>query len=94
VFEALPCGSNVRLYCTVDWSGKDLLFLQIYLGQTVAEKYGPSGKTCLGGAVFPTDYLTDVAMGRNASEVKAQRRYVSYSSSSSSKQPFLSHSLP
>ncbi|XP_023723547.1 uncharacterized protein LOC111873237 isoform X4 [Cryptotermes secundus] len=46
----------------------------IYLGQTVAEKYGPSGKTCLGGAVFPTDYLTDVAVGRNASEVKAQKR--------------------
>jgi hypothetical protein len=56
-----------------------LLFLQIYLGQTVAEKYGPSGKTCLGGAVFPADYLTDVAVGRNTSLVKAQKRYVFYS---------------
>lgn len=67
------------------WSRKYLLFFQIYLGQTVAEKYGPSGKTCLGGAVFPTDYLTDVAMGRNASPVKAQKRYVSYASSSLTK---------
>jgi hypothetical protein len=56
-----------------------LLFLQIHLGRTVAEKYGPSGKTCLGGAVFPTDYLTDVAVGRSESPVKAQKRYVFYS---------------
>ena len=53
-----------------------VLFLQIYLGHTIAEKYGSSGKTCLGGAAFRTDYLTDVAIGSDKSPVKAQKRWV------------------
>jgi hypothetical protein len=53
-----------------------MLFLQINLGQTVAEKFGSSGKTCLGGAAFPTDYLTDVAMGRSTQLVEVQKRCV------------------
>jgi len=53
-----------------------VLFLQIYLGHTIAEKFGSSGKTCLGGAAFRTDYLTDVATGSDKSPVKAQKRCV------------------
>jgi hypothetical protein len=53
-----------------------VFFLQIYLGHTIAEKYGSSGKTCLGGAAFHTDYLTDVATGSDKSPVKAQKRCV------------------
>ena len=53
-----------------------VLFLQIYLGHTIAEKYGSSGKTCLGGAAFRADYLTDVATGSDKSPVKAQKRCV------------------
>jgi hypothetical protein len=51
-----------------------ILFLQIHLGQTVAEKFGSSGKTCLGGAAFPTDYLTDVAMENSTQPFKVQKR--------------------
>jgi hypothetical protein len=51
-------------------------FLQIYLGHIIAEKYGSSGKTCLGSAAFRTDYLTDVATGSDKSSVKAQKRCV------------------
>jgi hypothetical protein len=53
-----------------------VLFLQIYLGHTIAEKFGSSGKTCLGGVAFRTDYLTDVATGSDKSPVTAQKRYV------------------
>lgn len=53
-----------------------VLFLQIYLGHTIAEKYGSSGKICLGGAAFHTDYLTDMATGSDKSPVKAQKRCV------------------
>lgn len=53
-----------------------VLFLQIYLGHTIAEKFGSSGKVCLGGAAFRNDYLTDVATRSDKSPVKAQKRCV------------------
>jgi hypothetical protein len=53
-----------------------MLFLQINLGRTIAEKFGSTGKTCLGGAAFRNDYLTDVATGSDKSPVKAQKRCV------------------
>jgi hypothetical protein len=53
-----------------------VLFLQIHLGHTIAEKSGSSGKTCLGGVAFRADYLTDVATGSDKTSVKVQKRCV------------------
>jgi hypothetical protein len=55
-----------------------MLFVQINLGRTIAEKFGSSGKMCLGSAAFRNDYLTDVATGSDKSPVKAQKRCVYY----------------
>jgi hypothetical protein len=53
-----------------------VLFLQIYLGHSIAEVVGSSRETCLGSAAFRTDYLTDVATGSDKLPVKAQKRCV------------------
>ncbi|KAJ4428198.1 hypothetical protein ANN_24213 [Periplaneta americana] len=47
----------------------------VHLGQTVADRLGSSGKACLGGAWFPSDYLTDVTLGTKTQIFIEQKRY-------------------